>query len=50
MSPLLSCLPADIITNTQIISKSVIRLSAIVLCAVFVLVSMMYIRCRKTQK
>ncbi|MCI7733094.1 MAG: hypothetical protein MSH53_08335 [Solobacterium sp.] len=50
MSPLLSCLPADIITNTQIISKSVIRLSAIVLCAVFVLVSMMYIGSRKTQK
>ena len=49
MSPLLSCLPAEIITNTQIISKSVIRLSAIVLCAVFVLVSMMYIGCRKTQ-
>ncbi|MDD6835103.1 MAG: hypothetical protein PUD62_07215 [Solobacterium sp.] len=50
MSPLLSCLPAEIITNTQIISKSVIRLSAIVLCAVFVLVSMMYIGSRKTQK
>ncbi|MCI6700572.1 MAG: hypothetical protein MR454_04165 [Solobacterium sp.] len=50
MSPLLSCLPAEIFTNTEIISKPVIRLSSIVLCAVFALVSMMYIGKRKTQK
>ena len=50
MSPLLSCLPAEIITNIEIISKSIIRLSVIVLCAVFVLVSMMYIGKQKNPK